>query len=256
VARDECGIVVISHPEDKLSVLITAILRSQGIRVMHILPGALTSSQISLRSNLLSISGFQIGGVLFRASPETPFSDEFELNDQPFCDAEIRAVLLAALNLESVLAVNKYDAMTWFEGLGWPVWRRKLIHAGIPVSEFQFGESALQESGAWYPYGSQNARAAPGYYTKKALGSALTESVPVQHNFIIGKDIVVGERTVTMIDTAEFLANAGVYIAEVTTDIHDNILTVNTLPTISNDQIASLVSYRITEIFNAHLHSR
>ena len=81
--------------------------------------------------------------MLFRVSPELTFSDEFEVSDQPFCDAEIRAIWLAALNLDSVLAVNKYDAMTWFEGSSWPVWRRKVIHVGIPVSKFLFGDASL-----------------------------------------------------------------------------------------------------------------
>lgn len=256
MAENARSVVVISHSEDKLSSLITAILHTQGIRVLSILPGSLGSRQISLQGDLLCIDSWPIGGVLFRVSPESTFSDEFEVSDQPFCDAEIRAIWLAAINLDSVLAVNKYDAMTWFEGLGWPVWRRKVIHVGIPVSKFLFGDASLQTSHVWYPYTSQQARPVPGYHTKRVLGSALTESTSVQNSLIVGKDIVAGKQTRSIRATAELLADAGIWIAEIATDFNDNILTVNTLPTIYDIPIENLVSQRIAEMFHAHLHSR
>jgi hypothetical protein len=177
------------------------------------------------------------------------------VSDQPFCDAEIRAIWLAALNLDSILAVNKYDAVAWFEGLNWPVWRRKLIHAGIPVSKFWFGDTTLRTSCVWYPYTSQEARPAPGYHAKRVLGSALTESTLIQKSLIIGKDIVAGKQTRSILSTAELLADAGVCIAEVATDAYDNIVTVNTQPTISDVHIENLVSYQIAEMYHAHLHS-
>jgi hypothetical protein len=253
---NERSIVVISHSEDELSALITAILRKQGTRVMHIVPGALGSSQISLQGDVFLIDGWPISGVLFRASPESIFSDEFEASDQSFCDAEIRAVWLAALNLDVILAVNKYDAMTWFEGLGWPIWRRRLIDAGIPVSKFLFGDTTLQTLRVWYPYTRQEGRPVPGDNTRRILGSALTVSTSIQNSLIIGKDIVAGRQAHSIQAAADLLADSGISIAEITTDVNDNILTVNTLPTISNVQIGNMVSHRVAEMFHAHLHSR
>jgi hypothetical protein len=254
VAANTPSILVISHPQDKLSDLITANLYTQGVRTLHFSPGALGSRQISLQRDFLCIDGLPIYGMLLRVSPESTFSDDYEINDQSFCNAEIRAILLAALNLDSMLAVNKYDAMTWFEGLNWPTWRRRLIHADIPVSEFLFGDTTSQTSRVWHPYTSREAMPVPGYHVKRILGSALAESVSAQSSLMIAKEIIAGKRAPSIFATAELLANSGVCIAEIVSDINNNILTVNTLPTISDVCIENIISDRIMEMFHAHLH--
>ena len=96
----------------------------------------------------------------------------------------------------------------------------------------------------------------PGYHTKRVLGSALTESTSVQNSLIVGKDIVAGKQTRSIRATAELLADVGIWIAEIATDFNDNILTVNTLPTIYDIPIENLVSQRIVEMFHAHLDLR
>lgn len=250
----EPGILVINHPEDRLSNSIVTILQTQGIRVLQIVPGALGSKQISLQGDLLCIDGDPVKGILFRVPPQSAFSDDFAINDQSFCDAEIRAVLLAALNLESMLAINKYDATTWFEGIGWPTWRRKLIAAGIPVTEFQFGDSDLNGRHVWYPYASLEAKLAPGHHSRKILGSALTEGTPLQTSLIIGGEILTGKQSPSMLATAEFLTNSGACLAEVATDMDDRVVTINTLPLISDVEVNTIVSLRISEMFHAHLH--
>lgn len=249
------SILVINHPEDRLSNSIATILQTQGVRVLQILPGALGSKEISLQGDLFCIESEPIRGILFRVPPQSTFSDDFAASDQSFCDAEIRAILLAALNLESMLAINKYDAMTWFEGIGWPTWRRKLIAAGIPVVEFQFGDSDLNGRHVWYPYASLEARLAPGNHSRKMLGSALTEKNPSQTSLIVGREIITGKQSPSILATAELLTNAGACIAEVATDIDDRVVTINTLPSISDVEINDMVSLKISEIFHAHLYS-
>jgi len=246
--------MVISYPEDKLASSIMAILRTQGIRVLHTLPGALGSRQITLQCNLLRIDGWTISGVLFRVSPESVFNEEFEVKDQAFCDAELRAIWLAAINLDSILAVNKYDAMAWFEGLSWPTWRRKLIQAQIPVAKFFFGDSELDTQCHWYPYASQEPRTAPGYITKRILGSALTESASTQASFMVGKEVIAGRRSDSILATVQFLVDSGIYIAEIVTDIDDNILSINTQPTTAEVHLRNLICGRIAELFHAHLY--
>lgn len=249
------SILVINHTEDRLSNSIATILQTQGVRVLPILPGVLGSKQIRLQGDFFCIEGEPVRGILFRVPPQSTFSNEFAANDQSFCDAEIRAILLAALNLESMLAINKYDAVTWFEGIGWPTWRRKLIAAGIPVAEFQFGDSDLNGRHVWYPYASLEARLAPGHHSRKMLGSALTERNPLQTSLIVGREIITGRQSPSILATAELLTSLGAGIAEVATDTDDRVVTINTLPLISDVEINDIVSLKISEMFHAHLHS-
>lgn len=248
------GILVISYPDDKLSRSVTRLLHAQGIQVLNTIPDTLGSRRISLQGDLLRIDGLPIGGVLFRVSPQSKFSDDFETFDQPFCDAEIRAILLAALNLDSILAINKYDATAWFEGLGWSTWRRALINSGIPVSELMFGDSPSKHLSVWYPYTGWEAKPVPGYHSKRILGSALTERGSLHNTLVLGKDIIAGKQVPSLIATVELLADMGISIADIVTDPSEKILTVNTIPLIS-DVFIEDVSHRIMEMFHAHLNA-
>jgi hypothetical protein len=252
---NESSIVVVNVPEDSLANLIATKLQAQGTHVLHVTPDALGSLQTSLENDSFDVDGRPVGGILFRSSPNAFFSTGFKTEDQRFCDAEIRAAWLAALHLESVLAVNRYDAVAWFEGLDWPVWRRRLIQAGIPAAPFAVGDVASDPSYAWYPYVSHYAHSVPGAKTRKILGSALTQAVPAQVSLLVGDEIVAGKATPAVLAASELLRDAGVRIAEIVTDADERIITVNTLPMISDAQLGELVSQRIAGMYYAHLHS-
>jgi hypothetical protein len=254
--QNSAGILIINYPGDELADAVTANLSNRDIRTIQIAPDTLGSRQIRLQDGTLYLDSVPIHGMFFRVSPDSKFSDGYQIDDQAFCDAEIRSVLLAALNLESMLAVNKYDATAWFEGLGWPTWRRKLIRAGIPVSEFLFGASDVSVRRVWYPYGSPNAMQAPDYHARRTLGSALTENTTVQKSLVLGKDVAVGRQAASICATAEWLAAQGVYLAEIVSDADDKILTVNTLPMIEKLATNKLVGHQIAEMFYAHLYGR
>ena len=256
MAHDTPAVLLIHYPEDGFSSLVSAKLERRGIRTISIVPGALGSSRLSLQGKAFRVDGVPIAGILFRVAPDAKFSEDFVAGDQSFSDAEVRAVLLAALHLDSILAINRYDPMAWFEGLGWPTWRRRMIAAGVAVSDFKFGSIELHNSPVWHPYAGLQTMPAPGQATARMLGAALTTDVPVHHSLIFGGDSLTGCRSASISAAARMLAKSGIYLAEIVTDQAGNILMVDTLPTISDPAVQIAASDGIVEIYHAHLHRR
>lgn len=164
--------VAVSSPADTLAGAIIANLQATGGRPCAVEPAALGDLSLSLLGDTLTIDGKPVAGILFRSFPDTSFSNGFRADDQSFCDSEIGATWLAALQLESVFAVNRYEADIWFDALRWPCWRRRLVEAGIVVSEFAFGDVETEDAYFWHPYAVITAETAPDRATRRVLGSA------------------------------------------------------------------------------------
>ncbi len=248
-------LIIVSDYDDLLSNQVATTSEAQGVKVLRFLPNTLGDLNVCLRDDFFWVNGQPVGGILFRSSPNSTFSDGFDEDDQSFCDAEIRALWLAALHLDSILTMNQYDAAAWFEGSLWSSWRRCLIGAGIPVSPFAFG-SVTSVEGLWYPYGSQKAREMPGQATRGILGSAIALARQKQVSLVINQEVLAGKTTPSILATASLLEGLGVRFSGIVTDYQDRLLTIITRPTISNTNLAKLVSHRITGMYYEHLHRR
>jgi hypothetical protein len=97
--------VTVSSTADTLAAAITANLKATAVKTCQVEPAALGDLSLSLSSDKLTIDGQPVAGVLFRSFPDTSFSDGFMADDRSFCDAEIGATWLAALQLDSVSGV-------------------------------------------------------------------------------------------------------------------------------------------------------
>lgn len=246
-------VVIVAERGDLLAALVQNRLEAQGDQVMAVPPGALGSLAVRLEGDAFQVEDERIGGILFRAIPDTTFSDGFEAADRSFCDAEVRAVWLAATHLDAVCALNRYDAAAWFEGPYWPVWRRRLIADGIPVSPFTFGGSGSADW--WYPYRSHRPQALPGPAAGRVLGSATSAAYPAQRTLAVDGEVLVGDGCAAALSALRSLAEIGIRLAEVFTDGDGRVLAVDTLPLIADPALAE-VSDRIAGIYHDHLHRR
>lgn len=236
--------------------MVTTYLHNKNVQVICAEPASLGSLDIHLEQDDFYVNRQLVTGILFRSVPDTTFSEGFALADRRFCDAEIRAVWLAALNLKTILAVNRYDAVAWFEGTNWPIWRRRLLEAEIPVSPFYFGNHLQESNIYWYPYLSTENRPAPGAVTKRMLAPALTQNKPFQENLIVWGNVVFDSNQPYMTDVAKLLENAGIRIALVSTDSNGHILSINTQPMLANKKITNEAAQIIVDGFYDHLYSR
>ena len=247
--------VTVSSTADTLAAAITANLKATGVRTCQVEPAALGDLSLSLSSDTLTIDGQPVAGVLFRSFPDTSFSDGFMADDQSFCDAEIGATWLAALQLESVFAINRYAADIWFEALRWPCWRRLLIEAGIEVSEFAFGDVETEDSHAWYPYAGTTAAVAPDRSARRVLGSAVTTASRKQASLMVCGEVIAGDVQPAILDTTRLLDEAGIKIAEVETDFDGHILRVDAHPLITDAELLAKTSTLLITAYHAHLRT-
>jgi len=250
------GIVIVAHHDDLLSNSVVNSLLTQGINVIHSNPSTLNSLRVNMQDESFIVEDLEIFGILFRVSSDSNFSEGFVEEDRSFCDFEIKAAWLAALHLHSLKAVNRYNALSWFEGIHWPVWRRMLIEEGIPVSSFRFGDPLAKNPYSWYPYLSFNPRPVPSTATCKTLGAATTSNSQEQVNLFVCGEILFGKPNTAAIAAAELLEKEGVLIVEITTDLDQNILSVNSTPIIKDVEVVKRATHLIGDLFLAHLHDR
>jgi hypothetical protein len=253
---NEGNIWIISAEGDQLSPAVSEKLKNKSIPVLFSYSNKISEVDFFLNSEKLFVNGKLITGILFRARPDSFFSESFVEQDQPFCDSEIGAVLLAALNLPSILAVNKYDARLWFDKSSWALWRSRYLHNQMKVSPFHFGSSELNGSSVWLPYNSFNFRVKPNFEIRKILGAALTRSHPLNKFLVVGKKIFHERSFFQLNDHIELLNEYGIFISEITTDSEGNIITVNTLPAFSDERIIDVSSNLLVYLYYDFLSRR
>ena len=252
---DPC-IVVVAEKADPLARAVVADLPDRGDRVLYVAPADLGSFPVMFGKGIFFARGCVVCGILFRASYDNAFTVDFAEEDQHFSAAEFGALWLTALNCESVLAINRYDAEAWFEGYGWTVWRRRLIKEGIPVSPFSFGEDCTGGPRFWLPYTNTLIRPAPGGMSRRTLGTALTGSKVKQTSLVVCGRVIAGERYPCVVDTMDMLRDEGVRIAEIATDSEERVLFLNTRPAFTDTGLTDQAATLIVEMFHAHLHLR
>lgn len=248
------SIAVVRDDSDRLAAVVTHLLRNANIPVIEIRTGTLSSVPVCLSEDIFLLDQQPVAGILFRAYPDASFSEGFEVEDSLFCNAELSATWLAAINLRSVLAINGYDAMAWFEGLRWTIWRQRLLGAGIAVSPFMFGSSPSQQRSMWYTYAGAWI-ADQGEYgdVHQILGSAISPSQHKQASLIVGGSVTDGEQSAAVSDTAAVLSKYGVTVARICTDEEDRILAVDTLPLLAEQHVIERSARVLVELYHDHL---
>ena len=249
-------VVVVAYHDDPFSNRVAEILQGHEVTVLQVVPSNLARLNVLLKDDTFLVEHHPVKGIVFRVAPDRSFSGSFVQEDQGFCDAEIRAVWLAALHLESILAVNRYDATVWFENANWIIWRSRLIQAGIPVSPFYFGDFVQPGEWIWYPYKSYAPKTAPGRSTRRLLGTALTQVAEQQPVLVIGGQPVGQKINSTVEDATQLLMQWGVQVAQIWMDGQGCILKIDTLPNIFDPDVSKQAAVRIGELFYDHLHRR
>jgi hypothetical protein len=253
LSGDQGCVVIIGDESDSLSMMVAHELQQRKVPVTHFLPSSLANRRVRIRHDSFTVDGQPARGVLWRCVPGATFSADFISEDRSFCDAEVRATWLCAMNLSSVLAVNHYDAAAWFEGPGWTIWRRRLLKAGVPVSSFSYGATESPDGWAWFPYNAFHGREAPRSASRRTLGTALSRRTVKQRSLIVCGEVMTGESSSAVVTAVGVLNRAGIQIAEAATDLEGRILTVNTEPNILDSALAQRASRRIVELYAAHL---
>lgn len=252
--------LVVAAGGDWLALRVARGLREGGAEVSSVAPEQLAGARLTLDGDALYWDGQRLLGVLLRPPAFAGFSEEFEQDDRPFCDAEVRALWLAASHLPSVLAINRYGPGDWLPGPSWLRLREDLADAGVELAPLTFGGEEPGAAGHWLPYCAQSPRALPGASARRAMGTAAAElnGGAVRHLAVAGR-LLQGARSSTARSAAAaraatFLDGEGIVLSEIGTDARGRVLWIDPEPRFSDQQLATDAASRLVERFHAHLY--
>lgn len=231
---------------DGLAAALARELATRGRQVLHLAGRSLVDAVLSIRGERLSVNDLPVDGVAFLAPPTSLARGLLEPSDDAFVAAEARALWLAALQLESVTVVNRYDADAWFRGAGWPVWRSRLRAAGVPVCPLAVG-GAGRGDWSWLPWTSVRPRAmdsAAGFFMAAAAVSA---AVPSQHLIVRGRSM--GRGTPLPPRLAAALSAHGIELAEVWLDAKGRVVAVDPAPAPADPDVVAAAADLLADVF-------
>lgn len=252
-----CALLV-GSPSDELLLATRDALTRRNIAVRAVPPHQLATLSLHLAGGQCSVDGQPLGALLWRAYPDSRLSDCFAASDRAFADAEIGAAWLAVINAPSLLAINRYDADSWFDGLGWPCLRRCLKDAGIPLSPFAYGDTSDGSEGShWLPYISTGpAQRPPPQAARAALGAALSAEPARTAATVVCGHLLDGAPEAAISHAARALAHRGVHIARLYADAIGRILLVDPQPAITDRNTAARAAAILADTYGPHLHPR
>lgn len=226
-----------------------AALELRDCAALVLAPERLADARITLDSERLELDREQVDAIVFRAATNAPFSASFPDGDHAFCDAETRAIWLAAVNLPQVVSFNRLDAIAWFETEHWSVWRRVLARRGVQLAPCEFGYARGERERVWAPFSSPNLQADPGDSVARASGAARFAKQRFSRTLVACGQVVSG-RICPEVDAAtRALADAGVRLAAIATDERGDVAFVDTLPqTLDEAESAQVVALIADEI--------
>ncbi len=248
--------IVIGFKDDSLLWAVVSRLKAQNVDVIWRNPNSLADTVITIDGETLYIDEQAIGGIFFRCPINESFSQSFEPSDQYFANVEIRSIWLAALHLSSVRIVNQFDSVVWFEDTNWLVTRRWLMHHGIQVSPFTFGNIPPRDSLEGYTQQIQilqtKLRSSLQGLTAASFSRCVVSDTYIS---VCGKIIGTVDIPEIVVHTQEILVRKGIRFAELILDQDGHLFYVNMLPNLNSGQI-SQASEIIARFYCDDLHFR
>jgi hypothetical protein len=199
----------------------------------------LADLRTTLDGERLVVEGELVSAIVFRAPSNSTFSASYPAADHEFCDAETRAVWLAALHLESVACINRLDAIAWFESEHWTVWRRRLARRGVALANCEFGAARKEGARVWLPFSGCAPQPDPGETIARACGTARFMEQRFDSTLAVAGRIVDGPSNPAVEAAVRELSLAGVRLAEVVSDERGCVAWVDTQPCFPNARTAA-----------------
>ncbi|MEM7045487.1 MAG: hypothetical protein AAF543_21975 [Pseudomonadota bacterium] len=219
------------------------------ISCLHLPPDDIVNHRVELDNDTLKLDGRVIDMLLLRCHPQSIIGESFVERDVAFVQGEMRAFMLAACHLETVYAPVMPDAVTWYEGMSWPVWRRTLKDADTALAAFRFG--GAQSRGSWVPYRYGGRRLKPGDQLATMLGIATTDD-EVAETYLLFEGKALGREAKWLDpDVGRTLREHGIDLAEVAVTEQGAVMSVDVLPNLE-PSIADNVATRILERVHDH----
>jgi hypothetical protein len=252
---NEAGwVVVVDDGDDPLADAVDEALRQDGVTTLRLAGRALARTRVELTADDVRVRGRRVRAVLFRASPGGGLAAGFRVDDASFSSSEARAAWLAVLHAPSVVAVNRADAEVWFALADWPIWRRRLAAAGVPLAPLAAGAVDVGPDASWLPWGGGVATPKTRA-VRRAFGAAMVPTKSLASAVVAGGAVVDGTDGEGVRAAAAELSRWGVSLAGVVADEDGRVVSATAAPSVTA-AVAPAAARRLTEVLTAHLHRR
>jgi hypothetical protein len=221
--------VVVALPEDQLADAVEQALAARSWPSSRRLPGELASTPLVLDEQTARLGDEPVGAVVFRARPDMHFGEDFDERDAGFASSEARAAWLALTHLPSVSAINRLDAELWFSSAEWPIWRRRLVRAGVRVVDLAVGDAAAGEGATWLPWGGGLTQAPPRS-VRRTFATALVDLQALQTTVTCCGAVLDGPDLEVTRAASAVLAADGARLAAIVTDDRERIVSCTAYP--------------------------
>lgn len=247
-------VVVVDDGDDPLANAVHAALDLRGASVLRLRADALAATRLELRGDEAQVRGQRVRAVLFRAMPGGALAAGFHDDDESFSSSEARAAWLALLQLPSVIAINRADPETWFALSDWPIWRRRLAGARIPLAPLAVGDVDVGPDATWLPWGGGIARVKT-QAVRRVFGAAVVPSRELTHVVVADGESVEAGDGEGVRGAVEVLRRWGVLLAGIVVDDKGRVVSATAAPFIPTS-VASAAARRLTEVLTADLPRR
>lgn len=210
--------------------------------------------RLDLDAHDAAVDGRRVGAVFFRARTRGMFAAGFGERDRLFSSSEARAAWLAVTNLSSVSAVNRLDPETCFTFSEWPTWRRRMVHARVPVVELAAGAGDAPGDGHWLPWGGGVA-VTPPPLVRGAFGAAVVSATRLNRATWCYGRIVAGTDSDSARLAGRVLESHGVHFAEIVTAEDGSFVSSTAHPTVPGHATARTAA-TIASALDADLRRR
>ena len=252
--ESEYQFLIVADAEDLLAESVLRSLSERSRRVRRISPADSGSLSLTLDTERYVVDNQIVAGLFLATSPSSCFSEGYELEDQAFCDSEMSSIWLAAANLPSVYTINRYDAMSWYDGLRWPVWLLKLHRAGFSCVNLAIGNVPDSSSARWRPYIATGSLQSPERRIRSMMGSAVADCDDRGKRMLLFGTKAADVSEAQVLKT--FATEQGIGLAEVILDAQGRIWEFDPCPSICDPLIAGSVAEHIANEYEDHLRRR
>jgi hypothetical protein len=252
--NDAGWVVVVDDGDDPLAEAVHEALRSAGAASFRLHARALARTRVEVTVDEARVRRRRVRAVLFRATPGGDLAAGFHSDDVSFSSNEARASWLALLNATSVVAVNRADPEVWFALADWPVWRRRLAAAGVPLAPLAVGDVDIAADACWLPWGGGITRP-KARSARRAFGAAVVPTQTLTRVLAAGGHVVDGADGEGVRAAAHALSAWGVSLAGVLVDEAGRVVSATAFPPVPR-HAAPAAARHITEVLTADLHGR
>lgn len=240
-------IVIVAQPADTLAARVRDVLHARGADVRWFTPARLGTVPVTLSDRAFVVDGSEVAALLWRVSPDMLTGDGFQDADRNFASSETAATWIAALNLPTISAINRFDAQSWYSGLRTHYWRDRLADAGVDLTPMAVGR--VPDSWQWMPYTTGELSDPPDERAWPVMACASHPPGALTTVITLAGETDVADVPANVTRAANTLHQWGIEVAAIDVDASGRIHRLRVLPAVEDHKLDYLAA-RLAEYLN------